>query len=76
MTMTPPRETLSPPWVPTCCALAQDGGLLLGCDTGVYRAASGWPCVVPIRNVRAIAVANNGTLFVGTEEEILYGTNR
>jgi hypothetical protein len=69
-------ETLTPPWVPTCCVIAPDGGLLLGSNTGVYRATSSWPPVVEAPRVRAIAVADNGTLFVGTDEELIYGTER
>ncbi|MBV9174119.1 MAG: hypothetical protein JOZ81_28995, partial [Chloroflexi bacterium] len=69
-------ETLSPPWTPTCCAVAPNGDVLLGCHTGVYRATSSWPCVIEIANVRAIALANDGSLYVGTDEEIIHGTER
>lgn len=69
-------ETLTPPWTPTCCVIAPDGGLLLGSDTGVYRATPSWSSVLDAPDVRAIAVANNGTLFVGTDAEIIYGTER
>jgi hypothetical protein len=69
-------EALSPPWTPTCCVIAPDGRLLLGSNTGVYRATSHWPSVIEAADVRAIALANTGTLFVGTNEEIIYGAER